>query len=368
MTTKFDEGVKQNLSKHQELMNQLMGQFDLDKTTASKYAYEVVCKRLTLKMVENDLTKLGKLRTATSPDTHENTVDLSAKRLAEIEAEEDRKQAQFEAKAYAKGMRWAVDACIHPEHGGDDRFVTIYFNIKPDAADIKKAIKKSGSCRLDDHRAPRELKDPNIKEGGEAMKTTVIDTSKLTKDQLESADNKMGDLLAIHNALAAALRKNGHQFKDAGPKTYSTKAKAVNRILLLAEFAKIDNGKAVAERHDPAHEEALKKASADKSADKPAPEPPKSKGPSSKKPKGPTVREVAERLLLEKDAEGKGMPYSEVLKRVFVQFPAAKTTVACLRWYATHMRTDKGLRVPDRSNSVSPERAVEIAKKKAEGK
>lgn len=298
----------------------------------------------------------------TTPDTRKGTVDLSEKTLQDLQAEEDRKQAEFEAKMFKKGMRWAVDACIHPEHGGDDRFVTIYFNTEPADADIKKAIKKNGSCVLDDHRAPRELKDPDNKEGGKAMKT-IIDTSKLTKGQLEGPDNKMGDLVTIHNALAGALRKNGHEFNDAGPKTFSTKSKAVNRILILAEFAKKDNEKAASK----AAADGELKASTDKKADQPAPEPPKSKNAAPKRAEGPTIRQVAEQLLLVKDAEGKGLPYSEVLKRIFVQFPDAKTSVACLRWYATHMRTDKGLRVPDRPNSVSPQRAAAIAAEKAEG-
>jgi hypothetical protein len=293
------------------------------------------------------------MNTTTTPDTQKNTVDLSEKVLQDLQAEEDREQAELEAKAYAKGMRWAVEACIHPEHG-DDRFVTIYFDRKPADTDIKKAIKKNGSCVLDDHRAPRELKDPNIKEGDKAM-TTVIDTSKLTKDQLESADNKMGDLVAIHNALAGALRKSGHEFNDAGPKTFSTKAKAVNRILILTELAKKDNEKAAA---------ASPKASVDKKADQPAPELPKSKNAAPKKAEGPTVREVAEQLLLERGPDGQGMPYSEVLKHVLIQFPDAKTTVACLRWYATHMRTDRDIRVPDRPNSKNPKVAIAMAEAK----
>jgi hypothetical protein len=350
MTTKFDEGIKQNLSKHQELMNQLMAKFDVDKTTASKYAYWVIGKKMTLETAEKELTKLRELRTATTPDTQKGTVDLSEATLQDMQAEEDREQAKFEAKMFKKGMRWAVDACIHPEHGGDDSFVTIYFDGEPTDADIKGAIKKNGSCILDDHSAPRELKDPNNK--GEKAMMTLIDTSKLTKSQLESPDNRLSDLVTIHNALAGALRKNGHELKDAGPKTFSTKAKAVNRILILVEFAKKDN----------------EGASAGKKTDESIPKPPKSNNPAPKKAEGPTVREIAEQLLLQKDAEGKGLPYSEILKRVLLQFPDAKTSVACLRWYATHMRTDKGLRVPDRPNSVSPQRAAAMAAKRAEGK
>jgi len=51
-----------------------------------------------------------------------------------------------------------------------------------------------------------------------------------------------------------------------------------------------------------------------------------------------------------------GHPYEYILDRIREQFDGAKTTVACLRWYAVHMR-ERGERVPFRP------RAVPVAKK-----
>ena len=80
-----------------------------------------------------------------------------------------------------------------------------------------------------------------------------------------------------------------------------------------------------------------------------------------KKEKGPVIRSVAEGLLLEvvtHDEEKRpfGHPYEHILDRIREQFDGAKTTVACLRWYAVHMR-ERGERVPFRP------RAVPVAKK-----
>lgn len=74
------------------------------------------------------------------------------------------------------------------------------------------------------------------------------------------------------------------------------------------------------------------------------------------KPKGPTIRSVAERMLLEvvdKDPDGRplGHPYSVILDAIREQFEGAKTSVACLRWYAVHMRADD-VRVPLRPRAV----------------
>lgn len=68
--------------------------------------------------------------------------------------------------------------------------------------------------------------------------------------------------------------------------------------------------------------------------------------------KGPVIRKVAEAMLLEvvshdEDKRPMGHPYEDVLKSIHQQFQGAKTTVACLRWYAVHMR-ERGERVPYR--------------------
>lgn len=72
--------------------------------------------------------------------------------------------------------------------------------------------------------------------------------------------------------------------------------------------------------------------------------------PPAKKEKGPTIRSFAEALMCEVVShDGDGRPlshsYAEILERILVEFPKAKTTVACLRWYGVHMR-ERGDRVP----------------------
>lgn len=88
-----------------------------------------------------------------------------------------------------------------------------------------------------------------------------------------------------------------------------------------------------------------------------APAKPKAKRePKAPKEKGPVIRVVAEQLLLEvttydEDNRPYGHPYEEILKRIHMQFDGAKTTVACLRWYAVHMR-ERGEKVPNRPRAL----------------
>lgn len=82
----------------------------------------------------------------------------------------------------------------------------------------------------------------------------------------------------------------------------------------------------------------------------------KQKAEKVKKEKGPVIRVVAEALLLEvvshdDDKRPYGLSYDEVLNRIHQQFEGAKTTVACLRWYAVHMR-ERGEKVPNRPRAT----------------
>ena len=76
------------------------------------------------------------------------------------------------------------------------------------------------------------------------------------------------------------------------------------------------------------------------------------KEPKPKKEKGPVIRHDAEALLLEvvtHDDDGRpyGHAYDFILQTLLTRFEGAKTTVACLRWYAVHMR-ERGEKVPNR--------------------
>jgi len=126
-------------------------------------------------------------------------------------------------------------------------------------------------------------------------------------------------------------------------KTFSQRSKAVERITKLADAQKVDlnsffeadGTKRVAPVVEaPAAEKAPKKAKTPK-------EP--------KAPKEPkiSIRSVAEALLVKVAENGEGLSYEEIVATVKEQFPAAKTTVGCLRWYAVRMR-EAGTVLPKR--------------------
>lgn len=80
------------------------------------------------------------------------------------------------------------------------------------------------------------------------------------------------------------------------------------------------------------------------------------KATTEKKEKGPVIRVEAEKLLLEvvkvdDDKRPWGHSYEYILSTLLAQFEGAKTTVACLRWYAVHMR-ERGEKVPNRPRAT----------------
>jgi len=42
-----------------------------------------------------------------------------------------------------------------------------------------------------------------------------------------------------------------------------------------------------------------------------------------------------------KGARSVGIPYDEIIRRIKDEFPEAKTTAACLRWYAVKVRVEE---------------------------
>lgn len=113
---------------------------------------------------------------------------------------------------------------------------------------------------------------------------------------------------------------------------------------LLAKIEELEAVEAEREAAEEAAREAAEKAAAKASKSKKEPKP--------KKEKGPVIRHEAEKLLLEvvkHDEDGRpyGHSYEYILSTLLAQFVGAKTTVACLRWYAVHMR-ERGERVPNR--------------------
>jgi hypothetical protein len=179
----------------------------------------------------------------------------------------------------------------------------------------------------------------------------------------------MQTLVAIHNALSD---------KPATMKTFSQRSKAIARIEKLADEQGIkladrfndDGSVKVVKTVDLAPQGGEETPKEDKTpngigsllgqmmqsrdkkdeAPKATPKPAAKRG--EKKEKGPVIRVVAEQLLLEvvtydEDKRPYGHSYETILNRIHEQFPEGKTSVACLRWYAVHMR-ERGERVPNR--------------------
>lgn len=64
-----------------------------------------------------------------------------------------------------------------------------------------------------------------------------------------------------------------------------------------------------------------------------------------------TIRAASEFMLLEKDTNGEGLPYKFILRCVQTCFPKAKTSIACLRWYANKMNQNGTIMPPRKSGN-----------------
>ena len=168
--------------------------------------------------------------------------------------------------------------------------------------------------------------------------------------------SNIADIAARHNELSG---------KGSDPKSLAKRGKAK----LLEQIKSMEDAKAAeaaaalgapAEKIEEAKEQPnglamlLKQMqdAKDKKDAKPTKPKAKDKPKKEKKEKGPVIRHVAEALLLEvvshdEDKRPYGHSYETVLDRIREQFDGAKTTVACLRWYAVHMR-ERGEKVPNR--------------------
>ena len=67
-----------------------------------------------------------------------------------------------------------------------------------------------------------------------------------------------------------------------------------------------------------------------------------------KQSKAGTIQRTAEELILRKNAEGFGMPYEDILARVMMAHPNAKTNYNCMRWYSANLKK-MGYIVPKRA-------------------
>jgi len=202
----------------------------------------------------------------------------------------------------------------------------------------------------------------------------------------------MNELVAKHNELVHQLADLGAELrKDAGPKTFSTRAKAVVRILALQseldllkevsdveeevsdveeevsdveeEVSDAEEGISDAEEGISDVEEAVAAsesetvfepkttecqeepaAQATEQTTVAADEQKPAVVPTNKNGQPHIIRTLSEELLLRVEP---ALSYEDVLAKVKEAFPKSSTTIACLRWYAVQLR-ERGEKVPNR--------------------
>lgn len=166
-----------------------------------------------------------------------------------------------------------------------------------------------------------------------------------------TAESSTADVVARYQDLSQQLTGG-----SPDPKSLAKRGKA-KLLEKIAEWEAVLESRARVEARAAEHAKAM--AEAKKAEEKPKKEPKAKKEP---KVKGPVIRHEAEKLLMHveyRDEEGRpyGLSYEGILNRIKEQFEGAKTTVACLRWYAVHMR-ERGQRVPHRprAGTLPPER------------
>lgn len=95
-------------------------------------------------------------------------------------------------------------------------------------------------------------------------------------------------------------------------------------------------------------------------AEEPKAEASKAEAPKAEEPKkasGRIIRVASEELLRavshkNDNGDDVGYTYTEILEKVKAEFPKGKTSIACLRWYHSHMST-QGIKLPTRPRANS---------------
>lgn len=162
---------------------------------------------------------------------------------------------------------------------------------------------------------------------------------------------KMNTLVSMVNELGG----------NATAKTFSQRSKAVERLTKLADAQKVDLSTFFNTDGTKAAAPVVETpAPAPAPVEAAAPKAPKVKAP--KEPKAPkekkiSIRSVAEALLakvVSTDDKGNvGLSYEDILAQVKAQYPDAKTTISCLRWYAVRMR-EANIVLPLRARAAKP--------------
>jgi hypothetical protein len=78
-------------------------------------------------------------------------VEAIMKDYNEEMAKENAETVKKHIEMYAKGFRFVVMAWVHPQQGGDDYQIDVYFNVAPKAKDIQATLKKQRSIQTDDY-------------------------------------------------------------------------------------------------------------------------------------------------------------------------------------------------------------------------
>lgn len=145
------------------------------------------------------------------------------------------------------------------------------------------------------------------------------------------------DLLACYNSMAE---------KQAGPKTFASRARLIERIRKLAAAKNIDlasfgqpKAAEVTEPRAQPQADVTEATEVVRTFDL-VPE---------KKPSGLGIGRLARELLL----DPAGYPHAEIASRVNAAIPGARATDKSVRWYAHAMRK-KGTAVPERQRVAEP--------------
>lgn len=138
------------------------------------------------------------------------------------------------------------------------------------------------------------------------------------------------DLLALHNQIAE---------KAAGPKTFATRGKLLDRIESIAAAKNID----VASFGQPQAAE-VTEPHAQQQAD--AVETSETPTDTEKKPSGKGIGRLARELLMDPT----GYPHAVIAEMVNARIEGAQASAKSVRWYAHDMRK-KGAAVPERQRA-----------------
>ncbi|WP_374510905.1 hypothetical protein [Niveibacterium sp.] len=138
------------------------------------------------------------------------------------------------------------------------------------------------------------------------------------------------DLLALHNQIAD---------KAAGPKTFATRGKLLERIGSIVEAKNIDLA-SFGQRAEPEVTEPHAQPQADAAETTEAPTE------TEKKPSGKGIGRLARELLM----DPAGYPHAVIAEMVNSQIEGAQASAKSVRWYAHDMRK-KGAAVPERQRA-----------------